>query len=334
MSTNVMIPSSSRVRHMNFTSNNATIMRMSHRKHGLGEQKRVARSLRVRSTSAIQCALPESLDTIVSSFKAVPDPMQRYKQLLYYATTLKPLDPAYKVESNKVKGCVSQVWVFPSVQDDGKVQWMADSDSQLTKGLAALLVQGLSGITPEEIISIQPEFITELGLQQSLTPSRNNGFLNMFKLMQAKSLELVLENSRMSSTSSESSSSMETANAGSAPAAADVVEDDDDEEEDANSDKRSTEVTIAETMRRKLEEALEPTLLVIRDESSKHAGHAERMGVAKGTGETHFSMEITSAKFEGLTSIKRHRLVYSILDEELSHGPVHALSLVTKTTAE
>lgn len=283
---------------------------------------------RIRGTSVV-CALPESLDTIVSSFKAVPDPMQRYKQLLYYATTLKPLDAAYKVESNKVKGCVSQVWVFPSVQDDGRVQWMADSDSQLTKGLAALLVQGLSGITPEEIIAIQPEFITELGLQQSLTPSRNNGFLNMFKLMQAKSLDIVVEKSKGSSSMESQADSVDTTGT----ADLDGPEHDGVAGENGSGIETQT-TTIAETMRRKLEEALEPSHLIIRDESSKHAGHADRMGVAKGTGETHFSMEITSAKFEGLTSIKRHRLVYSILDDELSHGPVHALSLVTKTTTE
>ncbi len=59
------------------------------------------------------------------------------------------------------------------------------------QGLAALLVQGLSGSTAADIVAIPPDFIDRLGLQQSLTPSRNNGFLNMFRLMQRKSLDLV-----------------------------------------------------------------------------------------------------------------------------------------------
>ena len=84
-----------------------------------------------------------------------------------------------------VQGCVSQVWVVPDVRD-GKIYWRADSDAQLTKGLAALLVKGLSGCAPEEIVNVEADFIEMLGLKQSLTPSRNNGFLNMFRLMQAR----------------------------------------------------------------------------------------------------------------------------------------------------
>ena len=83
-----------------------------------------------------------------------------------------------------------KVWVKPELRPDGKVYWAADSDSQLTKGLAALLVLGLSGCTPQEILSVQPSFIELLGLKQSLTPSRNNGFLNMLLKMQRLTLQL------------------------------------------------------------------------------------------------------------------------------------------------
>ena len=85
--------------------------------------------------------------------------------------------------------------MVPQLKDDGKIYWHADSDSQLTKGLAALLVLGLSGCTPGEILSVQPTFIELLGLKQSLTPSRNNGFLNMFLKMQKLTLGLVATDS-------------------------------------------------------------------------------------------------------------------------------------------
>jgi len=119
----------------------------------------------------------------------VPDPMSRYKQLLFFAAKLKEFPEIERTESNKVPGCVSQVWVVPTIQDDGTVTFVADSDSQLTKGLAALLVEGLSGATPKEIFAVEPDFVELLGLGQSLTPSRTNGFMNMLRLMQKKTLE-------------------------------------------------------------------------------------------------------------------------------------------------
>eukprot|EP00798_Chlamydomonas_sp_ICE-L_P026394 gene26394-17488_t len=221
--------------------------------------------------------LPAPLQKIVGAFQMVPDPMARYKQLLYFATKLDVLPKEDQIPENKVEGCVSQVWVKPELRDDGKLYWKAESDSQLTKGLAALLAQGLSGTSPEEVLRIEPDFIEMLGLKQSLTPSRSNGFLNMFKLMQRKAAAAAV-------------TAMQAEEAG----------------------------------------------LVIEDESSKHAGHAAMM-VAPGKpatkGETHFKVVVVSEQFDGLNLVKRHRLIYSILQEEFSRG-LHALSLDTKTPAE
>ena len=133
-------------------------------------------------------ALPAELKKIIGAFQMVPDPMSRYKQLLFFAAKLKDFPEEARVDENKVPGCVSQVWVVPRIEDD-KVYFVADSDSQLTKGLAALLVTGLSGATPKEIMAVEPDFVELLGLGQSLTPSRTNGFMNMLRLMQKKTLE-------------------------------------------------------------------------------------------------------------------------------------------------
>lgn len=136
--------------------------------------------------------LPANLKKIVGAFQMVPDPMQRYKQLLFFAAKLKDFPEEARVEDNKVPGCVSQVWVQPRIEDD-LVYFTADSDSQLTKGLAALLVEGLSGSTPKEIMAVEPDFVELLGLGQSLTPSRTNGFMNMLRMMQKQTLQCYME---------------------------------------------------------------------------------------------------------------------------------------------
>ncbi|MGZ9112603.1 MAG: BolA family protein [Rhodoplanes sp.] len=87
--------------------------------------------------------------------------------------------------------------------------------------------------------------------------------------------------------------------------------------------------TVAETMHRKLTEALAPSDLTIIDESHRHAGHAG----ARPEGETHFRIEIVSEKFAGLSRIERQRLVHQVLATELA-GRVHALSLTTRMPAE
>ncbi|KAF8059707.1 SufE-like protein [Scenedesmus sp. PABB004] len=155
-------------------------------------QRQLVAQCRAMSSPAAQKVsdLPASLQKIVGSFQMVPDPMARYKQLLFFAAKLPPMPAEQHAPENKVEGCVSQVWVVPELRGDGRVYWAADSDSQLTKGLAALLVLGLSGCTPAEILALRPGFIELLGLQQSLTPSRNNGFLNMFLKMQKLTLGL------------------------------------------------------------------------------------------------------------------------------------------------
>lgn len=86
---------------------------------------------------------------------------------------------------------------------------------------------------------------------------------------------------------------------------------------------------VADSIRRKLTEALDPAVLHIVDDSEKHKGHA---GYRDG-GETHFTVTVVSAAFEGEGRIARQRRVYAILAEELA-GPVHALSIRALTPAE
>ena len=131
--------------------------------------------------------LPPNLARIVQRFQRHTDPKKRYEQLLWYAKKLELMPETGKIADNKVHGCVSQVYITADLKD-GKVWYQGDSDAQLVKGLVALLIEGLNGLTPEEILQVTPNFIEETGLQFSLTPSRANGFYNIFKMMQKKAL--------------------------------------------------------------------------------------------------------------------------------------------------
>ena len=86
---------------------------------------------------------------------------------------------------------------------------------------------------------------------------------------------------------------------------------------------------VAQSLSKKLTDALEPEKLEILDQSALHAGHA---GATPG-GETHFDIAITAAAFEGLGRVARQRLVHAVVAEELA-GPVHALSLTAKAPSE
>ncbi|KAG6423885.1 hypothetical protein SASPL_114291 [Salvia splendens] len=264
-----------------FFSNNITFQRIS--------TKQSALPFPPSASSSVE-ELPPKLQEIVKLFQAVQEPKAKYEQLLFYGRNLNPLNSNYKTSDNKVQGCVSQVWVRAYMDEDKNVIFEADSDSMLTKGLASLLVQGLSGRPVEEIVRVPPDFAKLLGLQQSLTPSRNNGFLNMLKLMQKKVLQLYVEAERGASPSSDVSGIGVSSNGDS----------------DLNED---------------LKEELGRT---------SHAGHS---GVAGSDGETHFNLEVISEGFEGKSLVKRHRMINSMLQDELQSG-LHALSIVAKTPSE
>ncbi|KAL8135525.1 LOW QUALITY PROTEIN: sufE-like protein 1, chloroplastic/mitochondrial [Apium graveolens] len=277
--------------------------------------------------------LPPKLQEIVKLFQSVQEPKAKYEQLLFYGRNLKPLDSRFKIGDNKVQGCVSQVWVRAYFDDDKNVIFEADSDSVLTKGLAALLVQGLSGEPVEEIVRVSPDFAMLLGLQQSLTPSRNNGFLNMLKLMQKKALNLFIEAEK-----SGSNNALVVENEGDLASSSDNDGDSnvgDGLEVGGGDSGSSLDNVIAlgsrgERIREIMERELKPVELKVEDISYQHAGHA---GVRGSDGETHFNLRVVSKEFEGKSLVKRHRLVYGLLQDELQSG-LHALSIEAKTPSE
>ncbi len=130
-----------------------------------------------------------ALDRLAEKLSSTPDARKRYEYVLWLAKKLPPMPDELQTENRKVQGCVSQVFVNAQL-DNNVLRWQGASDALITKGLLALLIQGLDGLTPAQVIAVDPSFIAATGLQASLTPSRANGFLNILRMMQTQASHL------------------------------------------------------------------------------------------------------------------------------------------------
>nr|WP_242979041.1 SufE family protein [Rhodohalobacter mucosus] len=126
--------------------------------------------------------IDEKQQRIVREFELLGDWPERYKYIIKLGQKLEPLDEKYKVEENIVRGCQSQVWLHTETEGD-KIIFKADSDAAITKGLVALMVRFYSGETPDTILSVNPDFIKKIGMQDHLSPTRSNGLASMVKQM-------------------------------------------------------------------------------------------------------------------------------------------------------
>ncbi|MBD3583724.1 SufE family protein [Flavobacterium selenitireducens] len=105
---------------------------------------------------------------------------ERYQYLIDLGKSLPLIDEKYKTDNNIIKGCQSRVWLHAEV-NDGTVDFTADSDAILTKGLIAILIRAFSGQKAADILSANTEFIDEIGLKEHLSPTRANGLVSMIK---------------------------------------------------------------------------------------------------------------------------------------------------------
>ena len=119
-------------------------------------------------------------DEIIEEFSNFDDWMDRYALLIDMGNSLEPLDPQYKVEDNLIVGCQSRVWLHASF-NDGLIEFNAESDAVIVKGIIALLLKVLSKRTPKEILDANLYFIDEIGLKEHLSPTRSNGLVSMIK---------------------------------------------------------------------------------------------------------------------------------------------------------
>ena len=119
---------------------------------------------------------------LIEEFALFDDWMERYEHMIALGKSLPLIDPSYKTDDKLIKGCQSKVWLHSEIKD-GKVQFTADSDAIITKGIVAILVRVFSNQKPEDIVKANTHFIDEIGLKEHLSPTRANGLVSMLKQM-------------------------------------------------------------------------------------------------------------------------------------------------------
>lgn len=124
--------------------------------------------------------IKEKQQELIDDFAFLSDWEQKYEYIIDLGKELKGLPEEKKKEDILIKGCQSQVWLDAELRD-GKIFFLADSDGILPKGIISLLVGVYSGHTAKEILAADFDFISKIGLQEFLSPSRANGLASMIK---------------------------------------------------------------------------------------------------------------------------------------------------------
>jgi cysteine desulfuration protein SufE len=131
--------------------------------------------------------MEDRIRQIKDQFLKFSDWEDRYRELIHLGRGLAPYPDEKRDDKYKIKGCQSQVWLYPEYKN-GRVYFLADSDAVLVKGIIGLLVNVYSDATPEEILSTKPEFLKEVGITEHLSMNRSNGLSAMMKQIQMYAL--------------------------------------------------------------------------------------------------------------------------------------------------
>lgn len=124
--------------------------------------------------------IKEIQEEIIDEFAMFDDWMERYEYIIDLGKSLPVIANDYKVDEKLIKGCQSKVWLHSNLEGE-KLNFTADSDAILTKGIVALLLRVFSNQKPQDIIAADAHFIDEIGLKEHLSPTRANGLVSMLK---------------------------------------------------------------------------------------------------------------------------------------------------------
>ena len=119
-------------------------------------------------------------EKLIEDFSFFDDWTQKYEYMIELSKTLDKMDESLKNDENLIKGCQSKVWLNADFKD-GKINFIADSEAIITKGIIAILLMVFNNKTPDEIIKSDVSFIEKIGLKEHLSPNRANGLYSMIK---------------------------------------------------------------------------------------------------------------------------------------------------------
>ncbi|MEF9985821.1 MAG: SufE family protein [Bacteroidales bacterium] len=125
-------------------------------------------------------SIQEIENEIVGEFSIFTDWLDKYEYIIELGKNVPVIDETAKTDDNLIKGCQSRVWLNCSIKE-GRLYFSADSDAIITKGIISLLIRVYNGQTPNDILNSNLEFISKIGLQENLSPTRANGLVSMIK---------------------------------------------------------------------------------------------------------------------------------------------------------
>ena len=129
-------------------------------------------------------SIEEKRDELIEELMPFEDHLDIFTYIIDRAKSTDPLSDDCKIDTFLIKGCVSQLWVFPKFKD-GKCYYQADSDASITKGTAGLLCELYSNESPEDIVRLEPDFLADVGITQHLSPNRRNGLTGVRERIKA-----------------------------------------------------------------------------------------------------------------------------------------------------
>ena len=132
--------------------------------------------------------LKEKQQQIIDDFSLYEEWLDKYEYIIELGKALPPFPEELKTEDRLIKGCQSRVWLNCEVSG-GVLNFTADSDAIITKGIISLLISVYSGQTPQEILNDDFSLLDALGLKENLSPTRAGGLASMIATIKAKAAE-------------------------------------------------------------------------------------------------------------------------------------------------